>query len=125
MPPGVLAGNICGPSNELFNEYARVGMSLLDDDYPLLVPPNLAVAIGLKEAMILRQIHYWLKKSKDGWVYNSYPAWQKQFPFWSIDTIKRTIRSLEKSGYIISKQEASTYRRKHYTINYQAVDEIQ
>ncbi len=100
-------------------------MSLLDDDYPLLVPPNLAVAIGLKEAMILRQIHYWLKKSKDGWVYNSYPAWQKQFPFWSIDTIKRTIRSLEKSGYIISKQEASTYRRKHYTINYQAVDEIQ
>lgn len=100
-------------------------MSLLDDENPLLVPPKLAQAIGLNEAIFLHQVHYWIKLLNKEWIYNSYPAWQEQFPFWSIDTIKRTIINLEKSGYLISKQKPSTDRRKHYTVNYRAVEELE
>ncbi len=32
--------------------------------HPLLIPPALAKEIGLHEAVILQQIHYWLEKSK-------------------------------------------------------------
>ena len=99
-------------------------MSLLDDDYPLLVSPKLAAAIGLNEAIVLRQVHYWTKLKKKEWVYNSYPKWQKQFPFWSIDTIKRTITNLEESGYLIAEQRASTNRTKYYRVNYSAVDAL-
>ena len=60
--------------------------NLLIDDYPILVLPKLATEIGLNEAIILQQIHYWLKNSSHyhdnrKWIYNSYPEWQKQFPF--------------------------------------------
>jgi len=56
---------------------------LLIDEEPLLVPPRLAAAIGLNEAIVLQQIRYWLgdkrrPKIRDGrrWVYNTYPQWQ-------------------------------------------------
>lgn len=73
--------------------------SLLIDDYPLMVLPKLAATIGLNEAIILQQVHYWLRKSKhqyDGrtWIYNTYEDWQDQFPFWSRCTIKRTLKKL-------------------------------
>ena len=35
--------------------------NLLIDDYPILVLPKLATEIGLNEAIVLQQIHYWLK----------------------------------------------------------------
>lgn len=74
---------------------------LLLDEYPLIVLPRLACAIGLNEAMILQQLHYWLGKSNHEhkgrrWVYNTYEQWQEQFPFWSIPTIRRAISSLSK-----------------------------
>ena len=45
--------------------------------HPLLIPPALAKEIGLHEAVILQQIHYWLEKSNhliNGclWIYNTY-----------------------------------------------------
>ena len=36
--------------------------NLLIDDYPILVLPKLANEIGLNEAIVLQQMHYWLKK---------------------------------------------------------------
>ena len=61
---------------------------LLIHESPLQVLPSLAVKIGLNEAIILQQLHYWLnpdhnKNIREGshWVYNSYEQWQKQFPF--------------------------------------------
>lgn len=33
---------------------------LLIDDYPIQVLPKLAKVIGLNEAIILQQLHYWL-----------------------------------------------------------------
>ncbi|MEL1193439.1 replication protein, partial [Staphylococcus epidermidis] len=55
--------------------------NLLIDDYPILVLPKLATEIGLNEAIVLQQMHYWLKKSNhnyDGrrWIYNSFSEWQ-------------------------------------------------
>ena len=75
---------------------------LLIPDRPLQVLPSLAVLIGLNEAIVLQQIHYWLSnelnnKIIDGkkWVYNTYEEWGRQFPFWSCRTIQRTMLSLE------------------------------
>lgn len=79
---------------------------LLIDDYPIQVLPKLAKEVGLNEAIFLQQLHYWLSgksaKYKDGkkWIYNTYEDWQKQFPFWSVSTIKRTISSLESKKLI-------------------------
>jgi hypothetical protein len=102
--------------------------NLLIKDKPLLVLPVLACECGLNEAIFLQQLHYWLERSenmRDGhkWVYNSYEDWRKQFPFWSVSTMKRIIWKLEKEGYIIS----SNYNRlkidhtKWYRINYDAL----
>lgn len=98
-------------------------MSLLIQESPLIVLPKLAQAIGLNEAIVLQQVHYWVAKSKDMWVYNSYEQWQADnFPFWSIPTIKRIVYRLEEKGLLISKQEASTDRKKYYTIAYDKLD---
>lgn len=106
-------------------------MGLLIQEPPLQVLPSLAKAIGLNEAIVLQQIHYWLRKSnnvKDGhkWIYNTYNAWQKQFPFWSIPTIRRTITSLEKQGVIVtgSFNKAGFDKTKWYRIDYQKLESM-
>jgi len=98
---------------------------------PLLVLPSLAVKIGLKEAIILQQIHYWILKSKhlyDGryWIYNTYLDWQKQFPFWGESTIKKTILKMEKDGLLISGNfnKLKQDRTKWYSIDYEKIPEI-
>lgn len=101
--------------------------NLLINEPPLQVLPSLAAKIGLNEAIILQQIHYWLRISKnirDGftWVYKSYPEWKDEFPFWSESTIKRTITSLEKQEVIISTSKYNKMkidRTKWYRINYE------
>lgn len=60
--------------------------SLLVDEMPILILPSLAEKMGLNEAVLIQQIHYWLVKSrhiKEGrkWIYNSYKDWKKQMPF--------------------------------------------
>lgn len=105
---------------------------LLINENPLQVLPTLACAIGLNEAMILQQVHYWMSSSRhiyDGrhWVYNSVPNWQKQFPFWSESTVKRALLSLERQGLMMS----ANYNRdprdqsKWYSINYDILAEIE
>ena len=99
---------------------------LLFDEAPLVVQPTLASIIGLNEAIILQQIHYWVKKSKDGWIYNTYDQWQKQFPFYSEATIKRTITSLKKRGVVIVDQRSKSdwNRVNHYTIDYEVMSRL-
>ncbi|MCO4330297.1 conserved phage C-terminal domain-containing protein [Staphylococcus hyicus] len=104
---------------------------LLIDDYPIQVLPKLAEEIGLNEAIILQQIHYWLNSSKhnyDGkkWIYNSYPKWIEQFPFWSESTIKRTITSLEKQNlvHVGNYNKAGFDRTKWYSINYTTLNKL-
>ncbi len=104
------------------------GHRLLIDEPPLQVLPSLAVAIGLNEAIVLQQIHYWLQRStneRDGrrWVYNSVKEWQEQFPFFSNATLRRTLESLEKQGLIVTAKHnrAAFDRTKWYAIDYAAL----
>ena len=101
-------------------------MSLLISEPPLQVLPSLAVKIGLNEAIVLQQIHYWLLKSnnvRDGykWVYNSYSEWNKQFPFFSRNTMIRAFNSLEKQGLLITANynKAGFDKTKWYRIDYE------
>ena len=107
--------------------------NLLINEPPLMVIPTLAAKIGLNEAIILQQIHYWLdprgnKNFKDGryWVYNSYKDWKKQFPFWAERTLQRTILSLEKLALLISHQLKINQgdSTKWYSINYEELAKI-
>lgn len=101
--------------------------NLLIDDEPLQVLPKLAVAIGLDEAIVVQQLHYWLNpKRKAGkvlngkrWIYNTYAEWREtNFPFWSEIHIKRIFLILEKCGIIISCQPEGRFsRRKYYRLN--------
>lgn len=108
----------------------------------LSIQPQLAEMIGLNEAIVLQQINYWIitneeqerdKQDKphyrDGrwWTYNTYDEWKKQFPFWSINTIKNTVKSLKKKELIIT----GTFNKKGYdrtlwyTINYDKLEELE
>lgn len=106
---------------------------LLMDEAPLVIQPSLAVLLGLNEAILLQQIHYWITRSshKDtqgrAWAYNSVAAWRDQFPFWSISTIKRGIAALEKMGILLScnHNKASFDKTKWYTIDYDRLAELE
>ncbi len=76
---------------------------------PLVVNPKLAADIGLNEAIVLQQIKYWTDRSefkKDGhyWIFKTTEDWEREFPFWSKPTIRRVLKSLEKSELILSQK---------------------
>ena len=63
---------------------------LLYDERPLVVIPELAVVVGLNNAIVLQQIHYWVrinqradKNFRDGnyWTYNTYKTGANNSPF--------------------------------------------
>lgn len=107
------------------------GSNLLINERPLIVLPSLAREIGLNEAIVLQQIHFWLNKKvnyEDGeyWVYNTYEDWANQFPFWSQSTVRRILNKLEKDGLLKSANynKLKVDRTKWYTINYEKVVEL-
>jgi hypothetical protein len=90
-----------------------------------ILRPELEKVVGQRPAIVLQQLSWLLSKGfgkelPDGryYIYNTYPQWQASyFSNWSIPTIKRVFRSLEKGGLIDSKQpEGRTSRRKYYTL---------
>jgi hypothetical protein len=101
--------------------------NLLINEPPLQVLPSLAVAIGLNEAIIIQQLHYWLENSKAGierngfkWVFNTYEEWHENFPFWSVSTIQRIFASLEEKRIVIAEQldKHKHDMHKFYRIDY-------
>lgn len=104
---------------------------LLINEPPLQVLPTLAKEVGLNEAIILQQVHYWLnpqfnKNTFEGryWVHNTLTQWQRQFAFWSSTTIKRTIANLEESGLLMSFRTRDFKKTKYYTLNYDLLSRI-
>jgi hypothetical protein len=103
---------------------------LLINEPALQVLPSLAKAIGLDEAIVIQQLHYWLNNTKsegrvdengEKWVYNTYAEWQEDnFPFWSEDKIKRIFLKLEEQKVVISRQLDAKMRdmTKFYRIDY-------
>lgn len=106
-------------------------MSLLfNKEDILLVNRRLAALIGLNEAIVVQQIHYWIKKKSSGiehqgcrWVFNSLDRWHEQFPFWSADTVKRALSALKAKGLIRVEKlaEAGRDRTNYYTIDYKQI----
>lgn len=106
---------------------------LIGEEQHVQIPPTLACAIGLNEAIVVQHVHWLCNLPKSGkvidgekWVYNTYEEWQKDwFPWWSIDTIQRIFRSLEERMIIISCQpEGKKSRRKYYRINQGAKEQL-
>lgn len=110
---------------------------LLISEQPLQVIPKLAMKIGLNEAIVLQQIHYWLvgneaKQSQDHyhdgrwWTYNTLEEWGKNFPFWSTRTIQRVLDSLRKMGLVLTGcyNKSGYDKTLWYTIDYIEVDKL-
>ncbi|MGA4725402.1 replication protein [Carnobacterium maltaromaticum] len=103
---------------------------LLIDDYPIQVLPKLANAIGLNEAIVLQQIHYWINKKthfKDEryWTYGSMSKWQKEnFSWWSLITVKRAFKNLEDMGLLITANynKAGFDKTKWYSVDYEVLE---
>lgn len=106
-------------------------MKLLIDDYPMIFLPKLAMKLGVNEALFLHQVHYWLTKSKyhfDGrrWIFNTYESWHKQFPYWSLSTIRRMIKKLHDQGILlIGNYNRKKFDRKNwYSIDYEVINSM-
>jgi hypothetical protein len=102
---------------------------VLLDSHPLVFNPELATAIGLSDAIILQQVHYWAGKSKhkyDGrtWIYNSVTRWQEQFPFFSYSTIRRTLERLEMCRLLVvgNYNRDRRDRTKWFAIDYERLE---
>jgi len=101
-------------------------MSWLHTKRPIVINADLATHVGLNEAIILQQLNYWIDATDSGvdhdgmrWIYNTQDRWREQFPFWSLDTVKRGFASLKKQGLIHIQQLA---KQKHDRTNYYAID---
>jgi len=109
---------------------------LLFDEQPLIVSRELAKLVGLNEALVLQQIHYWLdinkkanKNKHDGrhWTYNSIRAWhENEFDFWSVDTVKRTFSKLVKQKILLVENfnKDSRDKTKWYSIDYDVIETL-
>ncbi|QGG51575.1 hypothetical protein [Lysinibacillus pakistanensis] len=101
-------------------------MNLLINEPPLQVLPTLAVAIGLNNSIVVQQMHYWLRVSKnerDGhkWVYKTIDEWNEEFPFWSKRTLERVIQNLEDMEILAAGNynKLKMDRTKWYRIDYE------
>jgi hypothetical protein len=101
------------------------------NDRAVSFTPALAKLIGLNEAIILQQTHFWLEVKPheyDGrlWIYNTYAEWEAQFPFMSRRELVRTIKHLERLGLVIIRRFNKDIRDRTnwYTIDYDALERI-
>ena len=100
----------------------------------LVVPCELAVKIGLNEAIVLQQLHFLLntaepmihsyeEKEQKLWVKKSYSDWQKIFPFWSHSTIKKIFAKLREMKFVMAKDLSGEpwTQANCYTIDYEVL----
>ena len=104
---------------------------------PKVLNTELAILVGLQEAIVLQQLHYWHEINKRDnrnfhdesyCSYNNYRQWQAdEFVFWSESQIKRIFQSLEKRGliYVGNYNHEKIDRTKWYSVNYDKIAEIQ
>ncbi len=104
---------------------------LLIDEPPLVIAVQLAVAVGLDEALLLQQIRYWLADERrphirDGrrWVSPREVDLFAPLAFRSQKTIARALRSLEGRGLLRSSERYNRLpgdRTKWYTVDFERV----
>ena len=111
----------------------ETGCRFIIDEPPLTVMPTLGRVFGLNKALVLQQIKYYSNPEfsfvteADGriWVRNSAERWRsKHFPFWSIKTIERLLKSLVDDGFLLrSNRNRQKYDRTWwYAIDFAAVN---
>ena len=103
---------------------------LVCNGHPIVIIPELAAALGLHEAILLQQIHYWLKTKPheyEGrmWVYNTYEQWHEQLLFLTPKQIRNAIDNLEGKGLLTHghHNKKGYDRTKWYTIEYPKLSE--
>ncbi|WP_414543898.1 hypothetical protein [Nostoc sp. CCY0012] len=106
---------------------------LITPESPLLVPPLLAAEIGLEEAVILQQIHYFCQISKhikrDGrrWFWKTLKDWGETLPFLKPSTIRRAIANLRDNFKLIDvcrHSQKTWYQANWFTINVENVEAL-
>ena len=118
------------------NNEIKVTSQLLFKEEPLVINKPAVRVLGLNEAIVVQQIHYWLdinRKAKinfhDGrtWTYNTYENWvEKNFDFWSVRNLKRIFEKLFNKGILLKgNYNSRKYDRTLWvTINYEKLDEL-
>jgi hypothetical protein len=104
---------------------------LLINERPLTVLPSLVKLVGMERAVILQQIHWLLQGRHNGevydgykWVWGTHDEWcADYFPFWQPATLRKHMVWLENKGLLNSMQMGGWNRRKHYRIDYEALDQ--
>ncbi|MFN6497068.1 MAG: hypothetical protein RMX65_008695 [Nostoc sp. DedQUE01] len=98
-----------------------------------MVPPLLASEIGLEEAVILQQIHYYCLISKhiksDGrrWFWKTLKDWGQTLPFLKISAIRRAIANLKDNFKLIDvcrHSEKTWYQANWFTVNVENVQAL-
>lgn len=98
-----------------------------------VITPTIATFIGQNESILLNQILYWISKcgrkiaGQEGkWIYNSLAKWHKQFSYWSMYKLRKTIKSLEDLSLIKSiKVNAKRWNHtKWYTVNHSEYNKL-
>ena len=92
---------------------------------------EVAVEIGDRPALLVGQLHYWHEKAKeeeqsigkwiDGvhYVYNTYQAWNEQFPHWSLNSVKNVFKKLVDSEIVFrSKYFKGWNQTRAWGLNY-------
>ncbi|WP_414755849.1 hypothetical protein [Anabaena sp. CCY 9910] len=106
---------------------------LITPESPLLVPPLLAAEIGLEEAVILQQIHYFCQISKhikrDGrrWFWKTLKDWGETLPFLKPSAIRRAIANLRDNFKLIDvcrHSEKTWYQANWFTVNVENVQAL-
>ncbi|BCL39988.1 hypothetical protein [Nostoc sp. MS1] len=106
---------------------------LITPESPLLVPPLLAAEIGLHEAVILQQIHYFCQISKhikrDGrrWFWKTLKDWGETLPFLTTSAIRRAIANLRDNFKLIDvcrHSEKTWYQANWFTVNVENVQAL-
>lgn len=109
---------------------------LLFNEEPITINRLAARVLGLNEAIVVQQIHYWLEINRKAkinfhdnrtWTYNTYEKWQSEnFDFWSARTLKRIFTGLfDKEILIKGNYNLHKYDRTLWvSINYDKLDEI-
>lgn len=95
-------------------------------EQPLTINRALAASIGLNEAIVIQVLGELARGSapdENGhrWITKSAEQWRTHFPFWSADTIARTLKSLERQGMVVSSRRSpDSFDR---TLSYRVADE--
>jgi hypothetical protein len=82
--------------------------NLLLDERPVALLPSLVRAVGITDAAVLQQLHYWLQrasKSHDGhaWVYKTYGEWAQEIGV-TAKAARGALERLRESGAVVSMQ---------------------